>query len=236
LSDPSGSLDPVLGLMKFGAVEYLQELLTQGHLFMQPVSYFRALEADSARGDSDEALTYCYQPSRTVLEVRGPGGDWQNVGGMVGPMLYREDRGSTGNAFCMFALRASHAEALARQLAETVVDQRNQAFGDCAVVFTDGDELLLRARAAAAKDGLTLRQGLVEYVDKETYHGPMGPFRKFSAFSYQSEFRLVAKPGCVGPRSLMLGSLEDIAVRIPLAEINRMLRLRSDDGSEFFPR
>lgn len=50
------------------------------------------VEADPARGDSDEALTYCYQPTRTVLEVRGEGGDWQNVGGMVGPMLFRRAR------------------------------------------------------------------------------------------------------------------------------------------------
>ena len=126
---------------------------------MQSVSHFRALEADSVRGDSDEALTYCYQPTRTVLEVRAQG-DWQRVGGIVGPIRYREDNASTGNIFCMFALRASHAEAFVEH-AKPPVDERNQAFGDCAVVFTDGDEFLRRAAAAAERDGLTLRGGPV---------------------------------------------------------------------------
>ena len=200
---------------------------------MNAIDYFRARDADPVRGDGDEGLTYCYQPSRTVMEVRATGVR-QQVGGIVGPLKYREDCDSAGNLFCMFALRASHAEALADE-ARPPVDARNHAFGDRAVVITDADEFLRRVSGAAESEGLSLQGRAVEYVDEATHHGPMGPFRKFLGYSYQSEFRLLAEPGRAGPRSLWLGSIEDISVLVPSQGINHLLRVRSDDGSVYGP-
>jgi hypothetical protein len=229
----SAGLNPILGLVKFGIAAHLRELRTEGRLFMNELGYFRQLDNDPARGDGDEGLTYCYQPSRTVMEVRATGA-WQRVGGIAGPIKYREETGATGSLFCMFALRASHAEAFA-DARRPLIDERNVAFGDSAIVITDADEFLRRVTAAVEREGLGLRAGPVEYVSEDSYHGPMGPFRKFSGYSYQSEFRLLVEPCCPGSRSLTLGSIEDISVMVATENINRLLRVRSDDGGVYGP-
>jgi hypothetical protein len=235
MTDPVDALElnPILGLVKFGVAAHLRELRLQGRLFMNELNYFRQLDDDPARGDGDEGLTYCYQPSRTAVEVRATGA-WQRVGGIAGPIKYREENGATGNLFCMFALRASHAEAFA-EARRPLIDERNRAFGDSAVVITDADEFLRRVTAAAEREGLRLRAGPVDYVSQHSYHGPMGLFRKFSGYSYQSEYRLLVEPGCTGPRSLELGSIEDITVMVATESINSLLRVRSDDGGVYGP-
>jgi hypothetical protein len=53
---------------------------------------------------------------------------------------------------------------------------------------------------------------LVEYVDKNSYAGPMGAFRKYSHYSDQKELRVAAMPGTGRPLSLYLGNLSDIAI------------------------
>jgi hypothetical protein len=235
MTDPVDALErnPVLGLVKFGVAAHLRELRMQGRLFMNDLSYFRQLDDDPARGDGDEGLTYCYQPTRTVMEVRAMGA-WQQVGGIAGPIKYRAETDSTANLYCMFALRASHAQAFA-EAGRPLIDERNRDFGDSAVVITDAEEFLHRVSAAAEREGLSLQMRPVEYVDEATYHGPMGPFRKFWGYSYQSEFRLLAEPGCPGPRSLALGSIEDVSVLVATEKINRLLRVRSDEGGVYGP-
>jgi hypothetical protein len=236
MTDPVDALErnPVLGLVKFGVAAHLRELRVQGRLFMNELDYFRQLDDDPARGDGDEGLAYCYQPTRTVMEVRATG-SWRRVGVIAGPIKYREETDATGNLFCMFALRASHAEAFA-EARRPLIDERNGAFGDSAVVVTDADEFLRRVTAAAEREGLRLRAGPVDYVSEDSYHGPMEPFRKFSGYSYQSEFRLLAVPGWTGPRSLELGSIEDITLMVAAENINNLLRVRSDDGGVYGPR
>jgi len=217
--------DPVLALMKLGATEHMADLCLHGQLYMRSVKFFRDLEADAIRADQNEGLAYCGQPDVTALEVKQRG-KWLKVGGIVGPILFRDGRAETGNIHCMFALRESHAEAFFEDRSKRPVDVDSLRFGDNAVVFTDGDEFMRRVRAAAERERLELRYDLIEYVDKATYTGPMGPFRKFSAFAHQSEFRILANPECQTARVLTVGSLEDIATMFPLAELNQRLRLR----------
>ena len=215
----------MLALMKFGAAEHMAELLRHGHLYMQPIPFFKALESDVARGDQHEGLSYCRQADSTRLEVR-QGDEWVSVGGIVGQLLFRDQRAEGGNIYCMFALRGSHAEAFFDGHCARPVDVDSLPFGDAVVVFTNGDEFMRRVRTAAELEGLELSYSLVEYVDRETYSGPMGPFRKFSIFSQQSEFRILAKPERLPAQILRVGSLEDIATVCPCTELNQRLRLQ----------
>ena len=53
---------------------------------------------------------------------------------------------------------------------------------------------------------------MVEYVDRRSYTGPMGVFRKFSERAADQEFRVAILPGTGRPLSLRLGDLSDIAI------------------------
>lgn len=217
--------DPVVALMKFGAAQNMADLCQHGRLYMRPIRGFRELEADSLRGDPHEGLAYCGQPDAMRLEVK-QGGTWLPVGGIIGPVLLHDELSEDGNLFCMFALRESHADMCSEGGSEQLVRVDDLQFGDTVVVVTDGDEFLRRVESAAKEEGLEVERGLIEYVDESSYTGAMGPFRKFSCFAYQSEFRILTKPGLSTPRVLEVGPLGDIAQLFPLSEINARLRLR----------
>jgi hypothetical protein len=110
-------------------------------------------------------------------------------------------------------------------VARRLVDPRNLAFGDTFAALRDGDEFLRRVHDAVKRAGYELQWNVVEYVDKSTYHGPMGIFRKSSEFSYQSEFRIAVLRGTGSPYTLHVGDLSDLVFAGPLAELNGRLKV-----------
>jgi hypothetical protein len=206
----------ILGLFKFGRRDHMEEFVHAGHLYMNTLSYFASLEAEIPRQDRDDGAAFCMQPDRTKLSVELDG-EFREIPGLVGPILYWEDADRNSNVFCMYAFRASQASAL--------IDPRNFEFGDAYVLLTNGDEFLRRVKLAAQESGKRLRWGLVTYVDRATHHGAMGIFKKFSDFSYQSEFRIALSSGAGSPYSLRIGDLSDIAVVGKLAALNNSLRV-----------
>jgi hypothetical protein len=123
--------------------------------------------------------------------------------------------------------------AITDTVEDEVVDPRVRAFGDSCVLLLNQEEFFKRLRFSMMQEGLTGRATLVEYYDYDTYAGPVGPFRKSDAFAYQSEYRIVVRPGLRGPRKLFLGNIEDITSEIiPTSEINGRLKFREVDARE----
>jgi len=215
--------DYIMALMKFGEARHLKEAL-RGGLYMQNIEFFRRLEADPARSDPHEGLDYCGQPGRFAVEVRQEA-NWLKVGGIVGPILVRDGQ-PIGNLYCLFVLTAAHAEEYFEGRSQNLVNVDDLRLGDSVVVFLDGEEFFRRVHAATQREGLDLVYGPVEYVERHKYSGPMGPFRKFSEFTRQSEFRLLVAPEVKDPRVLDVGPLGDIAFMCPCSQLNKRLRLR----------
>lgn len=211
---------PVLGLLKFGTYNHIEQLIREGHLYMNPLSYFISGEADALRADAHEGTLVSMQPDKARLSVEVDG-QFHEIPGICGPISYRTDAMLRVNVYCMFAVRPSRESEL--------IDPRNIAFGDSYALLTDGDEFLRRVQRAAAAQSLTVTWRPVEYVERGTYHGKMGVFRKFSTFAYQSEFRIAMFPGTGTPFSLRVGDLSDIALMGASDSVNRRLRL-SDRG------
>lgn len=85
-------------------------------------------------------------------------------------------------------------------------------FGNTVVIFSDFIEFLRRVRVAAERGGFRVAHQLVKYVDRTTYTGPMGLFKKFSTKSAEQEFRIALAADVSGPLSLNVGPLTDITV------------------------
>lgn len=200
----------VLGLVKFGTRVYMEELLREGHLYMKPLSDFVRMEADELRGDPDEGLAHSIAAgARLSVEQEGT---WEPLGTITGPLRFSDQLLQRANVSCRYAFLSSQMGSL--------VDPRNFGFGDTYVVFTNGDEFLRRVRAEASRRKVQLQSGLVQDLDRSTFQGPMGVFRKFSSFAYQSEFRLALLPGTGEPYSLRVGDLSDIALLGELSPLN----------------
>ncbi|MDQ1835017.1 hypothetical protein [Massilia scottii] len=200
-------------LMKLLPSKYLDAFL-DGHLFMNTPGYFKDLEAgDLVRADLDEGIHTSLQAAE--VSIKSDEGEWIPIGGLINPVTYRTEEAANYNMFCMYALQ---------EFIDGPIDDRNLAFGDTFVVITNADEFLRRVQEAADKVGRYYQSSLIDYVDRSTYHGVMGPFRKFSSFSYQQEFRMVLHAGDGHPTTLSIGDIRDICIHGLSAEINQRLR------------
>lgn len=205
------AFDRVLALFKFGKGEHIEEFVNEGHIYMNSLRYFRKLEKDIVRKDRNESASYSLQANGATLRSKQDG-NWVDIGIIDGPIISSDGSDRETNVFCMYAFRESASKSL--------IDPRNFEFGDTFAILRDGDEFLRRVRETAKKENVELIQGLVEYVDRKTYNGRIGAFRKFSEYAYQSEYRLAVVTGKEAPFSFRIGDISDISMIGSLAELN----------------
>lgn len=209
----------VLGLFKFGERVHIEKFVQDGHLFMNTLAYFKKLEGDHLRSDEHEGAALCIQADGSGFQVKKDG-VWVEIATIRNQILSSRGDEKSTKVFCMYALRenASHQS----------IDWRNLSFGDAFAALIDGDEFLGRVKAAAQLNGIPIKLGLVEYVDRATYNGPMGALRKFSDFGYQSEFRIAINSEMDGPFSLRVGGLSDISVVGNLCDLCERIKIESN--------
>jgi len=213
---PTGN---VLGIFKFGKFEHIDAFVNRGHVYMNTLKYFREREeSDLLRSDKHDGSSHCVQASGAKLRMK-QNDDWVDVGTITGQMITADGREEDINVFCLYALRESSIDDL--------IDNRNFGFGDTYAIFkNDGAfEFLRRLKESASKLGVTVDHSLVTYVDRSTYNGPMGVFRKFSDFAYQSEFRISIYSKTKQPLDLEIGDLSDIASTGNLSQVNEHIRI-----------
>jgi hypothetical protein len=206
-------------LFKFGAPEHLEQFRKTGLLFMRSSAYFSELErsalADTVRADKFEGSDWIFHPKKHSLTFH-----WQHDINFTIPSDDIAEHTSLSlnsrdcNIYCMYAVTKPHP-----------VDNQNFAFGTSFVIVLNTFEFLRRFISQSIMIGLKEQHDLVEYYTLDKYSGETGPFRKPSYFAYQSEFRLIVRPG-IALRKMVIGNLEDITSEVlPLSEINRIVDL-----------
>lgn len=193
----------VIAVFKFGQEKHMAELLHEGHVFMNPVSTFKEIDDGSPRFDPDEGTIYCRNLDGWTLDFEHEG-QWHRLGTVTGPVRFRNKALFSANLYCL------HTRT--RRDYGTILELGQLGFGDTFVAFREPGEFVRRLQKAAVAAGQELVVGLVEYVDRRTYSGPMGLLRKFSEHSAEQELRIAALPGTGRPLSLRLGDLSDIAL------------------------
>ena len=195
--------DPIIAVFKLGEKDKMTELLHEGHVFMNSLSYFAKLENDSPRSDPDEGVGYYHQADGATFQMQNDE-RWTTIGAMRGGIRFRDNSLTPLNIYCL------HSKKQSQYGSPFKLDQLS--LGDSYVLFLDVDEFIRRLRMAITKAGHELRYGLVNYVDRRVYSGPMGTFTKFSEHADQNEFRITATPGTNSPISIRIGDLSDIAM------------------------
>jgi hypothetical protein len=204
-------MDSKVIFVKIGQLQHIARLRDEGILYMNNLPYFWQLEDDEVRGDRHDGLKEFHRgpfarafKDGTELPVR-----IANWSFRIPP-----EEPERINIFCMCAFRQPGDP----------IDKRVLRFGASALVVTDLRAFMARIWACLEKEGTTpCEADYVEYVPND-YVGEIGPFRKFERFSWQSEWRMVARGGPGGPRWLSIGSLRDIAIVVPTSELDATLK------------
>src|SRR5690625_574853 len=167
-------------LAKILPQKYVSDFL-DGNLHMNTDDFFTEIESsDVLRSDIYEGADEARQFKQ--ISIKSSSGEWVPIKGARSPLIHRYREKDVRHILCMYMFT---------DRPDFCFDHRNIGFGDTAILITDLKEFLKRVKAAAAAVGKPLFHGPVEYVDKQLHDGQMGPFRKFSEYEYQSEFRLV---------------------------------------------
>lgn len=180
----------------------MEELL-KGHVYMNTVAHFAAIEDGSPRADPDEGTAFSRNADGATLEVQH-GDEWRMLGTLRGAVRFRDEALLQTNLYCLHGLtRCDYGR---------VVQLDQLGFGESYVLLIDANEFLRRLSDAIVGAGHQMSWNIVEYVDRNSHHGPMGVFRKYAERAADREVRVAALPGSGAPLSLHLGNLSDIAM------------------------
>jgi len=206
-------------LAKILPQKYMADFL-DGNLHMNTDEFFTEVESsDALRSDIYEGVDEARQFKE--ISIKASSGSWTPIEGALSPLMYRYGEKESRHILCMYMFTDEP---------DFRFDHRNIGFGDAAVLITDLKEFVRRVKAAAQVTGKRLLHGPVEYVDKRYHDGQMGPFRKFSEYEYQSEFRFVMVGKKSGPRKpikLSVGNIRDIVMVSSSAQLPELPRAKA---------
>lgn len=187
--------------------EKFESSFLDGRLYLNTNNFFaRVDQNDEVRFDAHDGAEMAERvDSLSVLHK----GEWLPLP-IVGPITYRSKAVEQQNILCLYSMT---------DRTDDNFDERNQAFGNRAVLILNLKEFLLRVRSAAERIDRPIAHAPIEYVDRLTHEGPLGPFRKYSSYSYQNEFRIVVTGGDGRPLTLEVGDLRDITATVNTIEL-----------------
>ena len=199
----------------------MRQLYEEGHLYFNTFKYFKELEEkDDGRGDKDEYISAHYAGEKIsnisidLIPSDNPNKVFTAKGGVDFKMTSL-DYGNDKQFTHLYSLSTIDINWALQN--DIIIDERNFAEKkDYAVFIYNFDEFLNRVEKKIKEySDYCYEFGKIEYVDKETYFGDMGAFRKFNKYAYQSEYRIANffKGDVAKPKSLYIGSLKGIATK-----------------------
>lgn len=208
-------------LVKILPENFVEDFLN-GSLYLNTCTYFSQLnQSDVARSDPHDGA----MEARQVLSVaiQDPRGNWIPIEGVQNPVIFSSDELSNLNILCLYTLT---------DIPEDKFDERNLEFGNAAIFISNPPEFIQRVRKAAFASKWSVEQRPVEYVERKTHDGFMGPFRKFQEYSYQREFRFAFGTRNRAPCRLEVGSLRDIVYVTSSSKVASIWAVMRDPDAE----
>ena len=218
----------------------------QGKLYSNRLSYFKRMEDGGVRGDEDEGAIMLPRKGLTIeltgtnpvtgetIELTPSGKE------VLGPLEMRPEWFDHINVFCMHAIHTGDFETISEETfaafkKQLEIPEECEQLGNHAVVITNTSEFFRRIKASASGKRYGVCGGLVRYYDAKvgspsTRKEIETIFTKRKEFEYQKEFRIAIDSGTMGcnPITLCIGRIDDIAVRMNTADINRGLQVRHE--------
>jgi hypothetical protein len=201
-------------LIKFGKLEHIQKLYSEGELFLNTIRYFKKLEDIKLRGDRNENITQNLQPSETTVTING-----HEIKDFAGPITFyipEEDKYKFTHIYCMSLL--SIGDKIVNK--DRIFNEKIKEFGTHALIITNIKEFIFRLEQSLIKLNelgdihYKAAHGKIRYLDLKTHHGDMDIFHKSDIFSFQKEWRVgIAFAKNINEAySIKIGNMEDIAV------------------------
>ncbi|MCS3455317.1 hypothetical protein M2366_001384 [Aeromonas sp. BIGb0405] len=236
----------------FDKEEYADAFLNNGEIFCQTLESFKKIEDAGVRGDTYEAVSSWYQPDQVslIISYKDDAGVEHKIplmpSDLAGPIITQLNKYNHLNLYCMYAViipefnesytteeeKLLVSEKINSMLAErTTLDDEVLSLGKYAVIIHSVNDFIEKVESAAKERNYQCRHKPITYFDSDSFNGSVNEleavFRKRHCYKYQSEYRFAfATQELVGPKTIHIGPIGGIAIKVPTESIKSKLRLK----------
>lgn len=216
-------------LVKVHSKEIIDDIQKNGTLWMNPIDTFQKIE-NKIKRDKNENLTTLLQAKKSRIKIDGV--EFELVpDSQVGLYIPKEDKYKFSHIFCMAGFY-SDTELRADM---KIFDASLLKHGNTILVIHNVGEFIKRLKKSIdiikwKNPNIKLSTDRVEYINENTYHGEMGPFKKFSSYKHEQEWRIGISgvTGLTSPFILKLGSIEDISGQVKVCDFKNDITKEDD--------
>jgi hypothetical protein len=230
--------------------EHADAFLNNGEMFCRTLGDFKKIEDDGARGDAYEGVTHWHQPDKIslILSYKDKDGIEHPIplDGLAGPVVIQSNGYNRLNLFCMYAVKIPEFEESYETEEErllvvekinsllkvkTALNDEMMSLGEYAVVVYQVEDFVSRVKKKTKEQKFYCWSGAIKYYAPDTFHGSFkeleSVFRKRNTYAHQNEYRFVFESHQPeGSKIIRLGSLDDIAFKVPTREFNEKVQLK----------
>lgn len=229
-------------LVKFGQKEHMESLL-KGTIYLNAMEFFKRYEDTNNIGDRDEGVQNILQPEYTEIIIdsheyekggkiiRSPKRALTKEGGLINVKIHLDV--SNVNLYCLYKISREKIakDNLIFNLPKEIKEEKN--YTHC-VVFIDPQTFIERLYNNVKDKVLSFKSDTIEYIDKNTYHGDVGIFKKFNEYEHQNEYRVALEPlpklrGSNKEFIVEIGDISDIAVIMKTEQLESVLEVKYND-------
>jgi len=241
----------ILLLIKiFNKEEYADAFIEKGELFCRTLGDFKKCDDNDGRRDKFEAVTHCFQPDQVnfVINFKDIDGAKKSlpIEKLDGPIFIQNNCYDRLNLFCMYAVispffeetyeteeeRIAAIQKINAMLKEVcTLSHEALSLGPFAVVVYQVRDFVDMVLKEARNRNWICSNQLVDYYDPDTFNGSFNPvetiFKKRYIYQHQNEYRFAFDSlEQEGVKTIHLGSLSDIAFKLPSKEISERVQLK----------
>lgn len=204
----------IIAFIKVGQKEHIELLQKEGLLYMNPLGYYRSCEGMSK--DKSEGAKEILQGRRTKFVIFPHNSQSPSQIKRVISFESTHTEDLKNNVYCMHTIEDDGV----------IINEVNFKRADYALVIYDCGKFINQLEEFNQKNKLNITYRLVEYVDKDTYHGPLGCFRKYKEYEHEKEFRILLEPSEGKTLKLYIGSLQDISIMVQANEVTNIIKAK----------
>jgi hypothetical protein len=211
--------------LKIGKEDHIDKLQKEGLLYCNTVKYFRTLEKENIKLRKDTS-----EGAITSTKI-----DWMKLFidqkelpiKITTARLHTFDKvKDLEHIYCMYAITPDLATG------KPFIDERNVCFGNAGLLILDPPEFLKRIKKAIRGKMKFDYKPVYYYPDNKDYNN-LTVFHKQEYFSYQREFRLLFHYQNSEPLKVLIGSIEDISVKVEASKLTELLLVKKENLENF---
>lgn len=202
--------------IKFGSYEHMKAFYEKGEMYFNTFEYFKKLEnSGDGRSDKNEYASVHYAGEGIKnLTLKIYSNDNPNevycLEGGKDLKTFTLDYGNDKKYTHLYSMSYLDIDWILEN--DLLIDYRNFAKDKNYAVLIHDILNFNKMFIDKMKDLKVAVDGnVVEYVDKDTYSGKIGAFRKFKEYEYQNEFRIAVDFDTLEPIKIYIGSLKNVA-------------------------